>query len=150
MKPEMAAPEIADAVVREIRDPNYDLIVNNFANADMVGHTGNMAATIRACEAVDAALTKVIAQVRQSGGTAIITADHGNAEQLWDFGFNSPQTQHTTNPVPLLLVDDNLVGMQLREGGRLCDIGPTIIDLLNLPKPEEMDGYSLLLSGPRS
>lgn len=144
LKPEMAAPEIAEALVREIRNPNYDLIVNNFANADMVGHTGNMAATIKACEAVDAALTKVLAQVRQSGGTAIITADHGNAEQLWDFNFNSPQTQHTTNPVPLLIVDEDLVGVTLRDEGRLCDIAPTILDLLSLEKPIEMEGLSLL------
>jgi 2,3-bisphosphoglycerate-independent phosphoglycerate mutase len=143
-KPEMRAPEIADAVVREIRDPNYDLIVNNFANADMVGHTGDMNATIKACEAVDAALSKVLAAVRASGGTAIITADHGNAEQLWDFDANSPQTQHTTNPVPLLLIDEELHGAKLREGGRLCDIAPTILDILNLAKPIEMDGVSLL------
>lgn len=144
LKPEMAAPEIADAVVREIRSPNYDLIINNFANADMVGHTGNIEATIQACEAVDAALAKVIDQVRQSGGTAIITADHGNAEQLWDFNFNSPQTQHTTNPVPLLIIDDDLIGTRLRDDGRLCDIAPTILNLLSLEPPEEMEGVSLL------
>ncbi|MGI8907128.1 MAG: 2,3-bisphosphoglycerate-independent phosphoglycerate mutase [Candidatus Sumerlaeaceae bacterium] len=144
MKPEMSAPEIADAVVRQIQDPNFDLIVNNYANADMVGHTGNIAATIRACEHVDAALTKVLAQVRASGGTAIITADHGNAEQLWDFEANSPQTQHTTNPVPLIIMDEDLRGTQLRQGGRLCDIAPTILHLLNLEKPGEMDGLSLV------
>jgi 2,3-bisphosphoglycerate-independent phosphoglycerate mutase len=144
MKPEMSAPAIADAVVKQIQDPNFDLIVNNYANADMVGHTGNIAATIKACEHVDDALAKVIAQVRASGGTAIITADHGNAEQLWDFDANSPQTQHTTNPVPLLIVDEELRGTQLRQRGRLCDIAPTILHLLNLEKPQEMEGVSLV------
>ena len=82
--------------------------------------------------------------MRASGGTAIITADHGNAEQLWDFDANSPQTQHTTNPVPLLIVDEDLRGTQLRQGGRLCDIAPTILHLLNLEKPGEMEGISLV------
>jgi 2,3-bisphosphoglycerate-independent phosphoglycerate mutase len=144
LKPEMSAPEIADALVREIRDPTFDLIINNFANADMVGHSGIIPATVRACEAVDAALAKVIAEIRKAGGTAIITADHGNAEQLWDFATESPQTQHTTNPVPLVIVDDELVGTKLREGGRLCDIAPTILKLLNLEAPQEMDGVSLV------
>lgn len=144
LKPEMSAHEIAEALVQEIRDPNFDLIINNFANADMVGHSGIIPATIKACEAVDAALTKVIAEIRKAGGTAIITADHGNAEQLWDYATESPQTQHTTNPVPLLIVDDGLIGTKLREGGRLCDIAPTILKLLNLEAPQEMDGVSLV------
>lgn len=143
-KPEMRAMEIAEALVGEIRNPNFDLIVNNFANADMVGHTGVIPAVIKACETVDAALTKVLAEIKNAGGTAIITADHGNAEQLWDFDANSPQTQHTTNPVPLILVDEELRGATLREGGKLCDISPTILKILGLNQPEEMTGVSLI------
>jgi 2,3-bisphosphoglycerate-independent phosphoglycerate mutase len=144
MKPEMSAPEIAKALIDEIRDPNFDLIINNFANADMVGHSGNIPATIRACEYVDEALKGVLEEIRRVGGTAIVTADHGNAEQMWDNVTDSPQTQHTTNPVPLILMDEQLTGTKLREGGRLCDIAPTILQLLNLQPPAEMDGVSLL------
>lgn len=131
-------------LVKELQDPSYDLVINNFANADMVGHSGIIPATIKACEYVDEALTQVIAQVRACGGRAIITADHGNAEQLWDFQANSPQTQHTTNPVPIVIVDDDLRGTKLREGGRLCDVAPTILDILGLDLPQGMDGISLL------
>jgi 2,3-bisphosphoglycerate-independent phosphoglycerate mutase len=143
-KPEMSAPEIADRLVNALKNSNYDLVINNFANADMVGHTGVMEAAIQACEHVDAAIGKVLAQVRAIGGCAIITADHGNAEQLWDFEADSPQTQHTTNPVPLLIMDEELRGASLREGGRLCDVAPTMLQILGIPAPPEMDGTPLL------
>lgn len=144
LKPEMSAPEVADHLVREIKDPNYDLIINNFANADMVGHTGVMDAAIRAVETIDTCLAKVIPVVQEKGGTILITADHGNAEQLWDFQSDSPQTQHTTNPVPLLIIDQELRGVKLREGGRLCDIAPTMLKILGIEAPVEMDGIPLL------
>lgn len=144
LKPEMSAPPVAEKLAEEIRSGKYDLIVCNFANADMVGHSGYVEASIKACEAVDAALAKVIAAIKDVGGVAIVTADHGNAEQLWDFESNSPLTQHTTNPVPLIVVDDDLIGAKLRSGGRICDVAPTILDIMGVKKPADMEGESLI------
>lgn len=145
LKPEMSAPLVAERLVEELRADKFDLVVCNFANADMVGHSGIVQAAIEACENVDRALGKVLAQVLECGGRAIVTADHGNAEQMWDFDANGPMTQHTTNPVPLVVVGDNLQGSKLREGGRLCDVAPTILQLAGIPVPAEMDGVSLLV-----
>lgn len=144
LKPEMSAPGIAELAAASIADPGYDMVILNFANADMVGHTGVVEAATRACEAADAALGTVLEAIRKSGGAAIVTADHGNSEEMWNFEADAPHTQHTTNPVPLTLVDDTRLGATLREGGRLADIAPTILELLGVPKPAEMDGCSLL------
>jgi 2,3-bisphosphoglycerate-independent phosphoglycerate mutase len=120
----------------------YDLIVVNFANPDMVGHTGVLSAAIKACEAVDAALARAVAALEQAGGAMIVTADHGNCEQMWDPVTNGPHTAHTLNPVPVILVGGP-AGATLRDG-RLADLAPTVLSLMGLPQPPEMTGTSLL------
>lgn len=144
-KPEMSAFGISEAAVKAIKDPGYDLIVLNFANADMVGHTGSLEAATKAVEAVDKALGPILEAIREAGGAAIVTADHGNAEQMWNFDANAPHTQHTTNTVPLVLVDDTRRDARLRPDGRLADIAPTLLHLMDLPVPPEMDGRSLII-----
>ena len=138
LQPEMSAYEVADACVERIESGKYDVIVLNFANCDMVGHTGVMDAAVRAVEAVDTCVGKVIAAVRKMGGCALITADHGNAECMEENGV--PFTQHTVGQVPVLLVD----GGAKIEDGALCDLAPTLLKLLNLPQPEEMTGKALV------
>jgi 2,3-bisphosphoglycerate-independent phosphoglycerate mutase len=143
-KPEMSAPKIADELEKRIAQRMYDLIVVNFANADMVGHTGNFDATVAAVEAVDRCLKRVYDAVVKAGGTMIVTGDHGNAEQKVDEHGN-PETKHTTNPVPFFIMDKSL---KLRQDeGALSDIAPTILELMGLPKPEVMTGTSLVLKG---
>jgi 2,3-bisphosphoglycerate-independent phosphoglycerate mutase len=143
-KPEMGAHGIARQAVAAIQDPNYDLIVLNFANADMVGHTGIVEAAKLGCEAADQALGKVMEAIEKAGGQAIVTADHGNSEQMWNFEAKSPHTQHTTNPVPLILVSPDFVGHKLRKDGRLADVAPTLLEMMGLPHPPEMTGTSLI------
>jgi 2,3-bisphosphoglycerate-independent phosphoglycerate mutase len=144
-KPEMSAPEVRDAVLRRLAAPDCEpFIVVNFANGDMVGHTGSLKATIRAVEVVDECVGAIIDATRARGGSLIITADHGNAEQMWDPDTNAPHTAHTTYDVPLYVVADAVRGRTLRRGGRLADITPTALALLGLPTPEEMTGTSLL------
>jgi 2,3-bisphosphoglycerate-independent phosphoglycerate mutase len=121
----------------------YDVIILNFANCDMVGHTGIESAAIKAVETVDTCAGRIIAKVRELGGAVLITADHGNAEQMQDEG-GEPFTAHTTNPVWLVLVDDSRKGAKLREGGRLADIAPTMLKMLGIAQPREMTGESLL------
>ena len=121
----------------------YDVIILNFANCDMVGHTGIEAAAIKAVETVDACVGRIVAKVREKSGAVLITADHGNAEQMQDEN-GEPFTAHTTNPVWLVLVDDSRKGAVLREGGRLADIAPTMLKMLGLAQPQEMNGESLL------
>ncbi len=121
-----------------------DIIIVNFANGDMVGHTGNLEATVRACAAVDACVGRIINAALAVGGTLIITADHGNAEQMWDPATNAPHTAHTTYDVPLHIVGEAFRGVRLRDGGRLADIIPTLLAMGGLPKPAEMTGESLL------
>lgn len=142
-KPEMSAYLVADELVKRLDQDLYDVIILNFANCDMVGHTGILPAAIQAVEAVDSCAGKVVEKVRQLGGTVLITADHGNAEQMADEN-GEPYTAHTCNPVWLILVDDSRKGAVLKEGGRLADIAPTMLNLLNLPQPKEMTGESLL------
>ncbi len=142
-KPEMSAAQVTDKLLKLLEQDLYDVIVLNFANCDMVGHTGVEEAAIRAVEAVDACAGKVVAKVRELGGVTLITADHGNAEQMQDEN-GEPFTAHTTNPVWLILVDDTRKGAQLREGGRLADIAPTMLKMLGIEKPREMTGESLL------
>jgi 2,3-bisphosphoglycerate-independent phosphoglycerate mutase len=141
LKPEMSAAGVKDVVVRAIEHGGLDIIVMNFANADMVGHSGKMEPTVRAVEAVDACLGEIYAALRRSGGSWIITADHGNAEMMIDPITKGPHTYHTTNPVPFVLVDDTRT--QLRTGGALQDISPTILGYLGEPQPKEMSGRDL-------
>lgn len=142
LQPEMSAAEVADQLVGAIQD-GYDLIVVNFANPDMVGHTGSLPAAIAACEAVDAGLGRALQALQAAGGAMIVTADHGNCETMVDPVSGGPHTAHTTNPVPVVLVGGP-TGAKLRNGGRLSDLAPTVLDLMGLPLPPEMTGKSLL------
>ena len=145
MKPEMSAYEVTDEVEKRIASGEYDVIIMNYANCDMVGHTGVMEAAVKAVEAVDTCVGRVVRAVQKAGGRLIVTADHGNAEQMWDDEENVPYTAHTvSNPVPFIVVDDRYVGKQLQEGGRLCDVAPTLLAMMGIPQPEEMTGKSLL------
>lgn len=143
MKPEMSAYEVTDKVIEAIEKDYYDCVILNYANTDMVGHTGNLEAAIKAVEAVDECVGKVVKIVEEKGGNLLITADHGNAEQMIDYATGEPHTAHTTNPVPLILVTQN-EKIKLKTGGKLADLAPTMLDLMNLKKPEEMTGESLL------
>lgn len=143
MKPEMSAYEVTKKVLEAISEDKYDAIILNYANTDMVGHTGSLSAAIKAVETVDECVGEVVKLVEEKQGNLLITADHGNAEQMIDYKTGEPHTAHTTNPVPLILVtaDKNL---KLKQGGKLADLAPTMLDLMNLEKPEEMTGESLL------
>jgi 2,3-bisphosphoglycerate-independent phosphoglycerate mutase len=141
MQPEMSAPEVTDAFVGAIND-GYDLIITNYANPDMVGHTGDLQAAIKACEAVDLGLGRVLEALENAGGAMIVTADHGNCEMMVDPVSGGPHTAHTTNPVPVTLVGGPK-NATLR-AGRLADLAPTLLELMNLPQPDEMTGKSLI------
>ena len=141
LKPEMSAPGVTDVVVKAIEKRSFDVIVMNFANADMVGHSGKMLPTVQAVEAVDAGLGEIYAALRRSGGSWIITADHGNAETMIDPVTKGPHTYHTTNPVPFILVDETRAS--LRTGGALQDIAPTVLGFLGEKQPQEMSGRDL-------
>lgn len=142
LQPEMSAPEVTEHFVKAIY-AGYDLIVVNYANPDMVGHTGNLKAAMAACEAVDQGLAEVVKALDEVGGAMIVTADHGNCEVMVDPVSGGPHTAHTLNPVPVILVGGP-TGAVLRSGGRLADLAPTLLELMNLPKPEEMTGKSLI------
>ncbi|MDB5294082.1 MAG: pgm [Phycisphaerales bacterium] len=144
-RPEMSAYGIADETVRRIDSGRYGLVVVNFANADMVGHTGVLEAAVKACEHVDACVGKILEAVTRQGGSAIVTADHGNAEQMIDPATGGPHTAHTTNPVELVVMDDRMKGKKLNQGGRLADVAPTLLHLLGLDRPAEMTGRSLIV-----
>ncbi len=144
-KPAMSAPAVTDALLERIAADAYDLIVLNFANGDMVGHTGILEAAVAACETVDRCLGRIVEGVLARGGVVCITADHGNADIMTDPKTGEPYTAHTLNPVPFILVGNGLAGRQLRSGGALKDIAPTILHLLGLPVPDEMEGENLLL-----
>jgi len=141
LQPEMSAAAVTEAFAGAIGD-GYDLIVTNYANPDMVGHTGDLDAAIKACEAVDAGLGRVLEALDHAGGTMIVTADHGNCEVMVDPETGGPHTAHTTNPVPVILVGAP-EGTALRDG-RLADLAPTLLALMGLPKPDEMTGESLI------
>jgi 2,3-bisphosphoglycerate-independent phosphoglycerate mutase len=143
LKPEMSAAGIADAVVKAIEDGTFDVIIVNFANADMVGHSGRIEPTVKAVETVDACLGRIEPAVRAKGGALLITADHGNAEMLIDPVTGGPHTAHTTNPVPFIVVADNSNKFTLKPGGSLRDISPTILGMLGLDEPKEMTGQDL-------
>jgi len=144
LKPEMSAPEVTDQLVAAIDAARFDVVVVNFANADMVGHTGDLAAAIKAAEAIDQCLGRLAAAVTRAGGTMLITADHGNIEMMRDPVTGQPHTAHTLNPVPLVLVNPPTGVVGLRNG-RLADIAPTLLALLGLPMPAAMTGEPLLV-----
>jgi 2,3-bisphosphoglycerate-independent phosphoglycerate mutase len=143
-RPEMSAYAVKDKVVDAILSEKYGLIVVNFANTDMVGHTGNFEAAIEAAEVVDRCLSEIAVAVDKVRGTALITADHGNSEQMWDSKNTVPHTQHTLNPVPLILYGEKHGATSLRSGGKLGDLAPTLLDLMGLKQPAEMTGISLI------
>jgi 2,3-bisphosphoglycerate-independent phosphoglycerate mutase len=142
LQPEMSAPELTENLVQAIKSQHYDFIVCNYANADMVGHTGNFAATVKAIEAIDACLGKITQALEESGGELIVTADHGNAEKMFDPRHNQAHTAHTSEPVPFLYL--GRPAKIINENGKLSDLAPTILYLLGLPQPPEMTGSSLL------
>ena len=139
MKPEMSAIEVTDELLKVL--PEYDVVILNWANGDMVGHTGNMNAAVQAMQVLDEQLKRVVTAVRALGGVVLITADHGNAEQMWDEKNNAPWTAHTTNPVNLIVVGGDV--KSVADGG-LADIAPTILKLLGITQPKEMTGHSLI------
>nr|MDD6335198.1 sulfatase-like hydrolase/transferase [bacterium] len=146
LKPQMSAYEVADEAVARIQSGKYDAMILNFANCDMVGHTGVMDAAVAAVRAVDECVGKVVSAILAAGGQAIITADHGNAEQMWDPQTDGPYTAHTVyNRVPCIVVSPEHKGAALREGGCLADLAPTLLTLMGLPIPQEMTGKSLLV-----
>ena len=141
LKPEMSAYEVCDEMVRRIESGKYDVIVLNFANCDMVGHTGVFEAAVKAVEAVDECVGRIVKALEGCGGALLLTADHGNADKMYEPD-GSPFTAHTTNPVPFLVY--GVPGAKLREGGRLADIAPTMLKVMGLPQPEEMTGVSII------
>ncbi|MPZ39489.1 MAG: 2,3-bisphosphoglycerate-independent phosphoglycerate mutase [Rhizobiales bacterium] len=141
LQPEMSAPELTDKVVAAIDSGKYDLIVLNYANPDMVGHTGSLPAAIKAVETVDTGLGRIADAIERAGGALVVTADHGNCELMRDPDTGGPHTAHTTNPVPVMLMGGGKVSLA---DGRLADIAPTLLALMELPQPKEMDGLSLL------
>lgn len=143
LKPEMSAPEVTDKLVDAIENQKYDLIVCNFANGDMVGHTGVMDAAVKACEALDTCLQRVTDAIIKVGGECLITADHGNCEQMTDAN-GGPMTQHTTGPVPLVHVSNKGKQVSLKQGGALCDIAPTLLTMMGETAPAEMTGQVLV------
>jgi len=143
LAPEMSADGIADNVIKAINDTAFDVVVVNFANADMVGHSGKIEPTVKGIEVVDACLGRIYQSLKANGGSWIITADHGNAEMLIDPATGGPHTAHTTNPVPFILVTDQGRKIGVREGGSLRDISPTMLGMLGIPLPKEMTGGDL-------
>ncbi|MDD6451852.1 MAG: 2,3-bisphosphoglycerate-independent phosphoglycerate mutase [Lachnospiraceae bacterium] len=144
LQPEMSAPEVSEKLDAAITSGKYDVIIINFANPDMVGHTGKLDAAIKAVERVDGCVGGAVEAVKKMNGVLFICADHGNAEQMWNKETNAPHTAHTTNPVPFILYNYD-PSYTLREGGRLCDIAPTLLQIMDLPQPKEMTGKSLLI-----
>lgn len=142
MQPEMSAYEVTDKVIEAINSRKYDTIILNFANSDMVGHTGNIDAAIKAVETVDECVGKIADAIKANDGALLITADHGNSEQMIDYKTGDPFTSHTTNPVPFIIY--NVPNVKVKDG-RLCDIAPTMLDIMGIEKPIEMTGESLLI-----
>ena len=150
LAPEMSAHGITDVLCNAIDTRSHDFVLCNYANGDMVGHTGSIPATLKAVETVDACLTRIVAAAERTGTRLLITADHGNCEQMIDPATGGPHTAHTTNPVPFLVVDPGGGNEELRSGGALCDVGPTILRMLGIDQPDEMTGTSLRPSGVRA
>ena len=140
-KPEMAAYEVTSELVNRISKKNYDFIVTNFANTDMVGHTGNLSATIKAVETLDNCLGNLYNQCKKSGYTLIVTSDHGNADMMFDYNKDTPCTTHSLNPVPFIICESYNYSSKK---GKLSDIAPTILKLLGIPRPDDMNGRPLI------
>jgi 2,3-bisphosphoglycerate-independent phosphoglycerate mutase len=149
-KPEMSAYTVTEELLKHLQKDKYDLIVLNFANGDMVGHTGVMSAAVAACEAVDRCLGRLVERFTSTGGAVIITADHGNAEVMYNPETHGPFTAHSSNPVPFILVSPRYKDCVLRQGGSLKDIAPTVLNIMDLPVPSEMEGESLLTCRKKS
>jgi len=145
LKPEMSAYEVCDVILEKLDSDEFDVIIMNFANPDMVGHTGVPEAAIKAAEAVDECVGKILEKVKQLGGSAIVLADHGNFERMQDKQHNLPHTAHTVGDVPLIVFDERFKGRKMKDGGRLADVVPTLLEMMGLEKPEEMTGQSLLV-----
>ena len=141
LQPEMNAPKLTETLIEQIESEKYDTIICNFANPDMVGHTGNMEATVKAIECLDECIGKVVAAVQKVGGEVLITADHGNAEQMMDEDTGQPHTAHTTNPVPFLYIGRDA---EMAKTGALSDVVPTMLYLMDIALPGEMGGQSLI------
>ena len=150
LKPEMSAAGIADAVVKSVEEGTFDVIVVNFANADMVGHSGKLEPTIKAVETVDGCLGRIEPAVRAKGGALLITADHGNAEMMIDPVTGGPHTAHTTNPVPFIVIEADSTKFTLKSGGSLRDVSPTVLGMMGIPQPKEMTGHDLRLQLKKS
>lgn len=142
LQPEMSAYQVCDEVLKALDNKDYGFILVNFANPDMVGHTGVMEAAVKACETVDECVGKIVAKAKANGVAVVLTADHGNAECMEDKTTHAPYTAHTTNPVPLFVI--NAGDVKLKTTGALCDIAPTVLDIMGIKKPEEMTGQSLI------
>lgn len=149
LMPEMSAPGVTDVLCTAIENAEHDFILCNYANGDMVGHTGSIPATIKAVETVDACLVRVLQSAERAGARLMVTADHGNCEMMIDPESGGPHTAHTTNPVPFIVVDPR-GDFALRPGGALCDVGPTLLTMLGLEQPPEMTGKDLRISGERA
>ena len=141
LQPEMSALEVTEALLKELKTDDYALVICNFANGDMVGHTGNLSAAIRAVETLDKCIGKITETTREQGGEVIITADHGNCEIMYDPVHQQPHTQHTTNLVPFVYVGEKA---RIVKGGTLRDVAPSILHLLGLKQPKEMNGHNLI------
>jgi 2,3-bisphosphoglycerate-independent phosphoglycerate mutase len=144
LQPEMSAPELTDRAVQAIDSGKYDMIVLNYANPDMVGHTGDLTAAIKAVETVDTGLGRIVAALRRGGGALIVTADHGNCELMKDPETGGPHTSHTTNPVPVVIMRGAAAGLGGIHDGSLADLAPTMLDLMGIAVPREMTGHSIL------
>jgi len=143
LKPEMSARGIADAVIKAANDSAFDVVIVNFANADMVGHSGKIPPTVQAVETVDFCLGEIYKAVKARAGAMLITADHGNAEMMIDPTTGGPHTAHTTNPVPFIVVSENTAKLALRPAGSLQDISPTVLGMMGFDQPTEMTGKDL-------
>ena len=145
MKPEMSAYEVKDKLIAELSKGDTDTVILNFANPDMVGHTGNIEAVIKALTVVDECVGEIVDKVLEMDGAVLITADHGNADLMVDPETGAPFTAHTTNPVPLIVVSNRFKNIKLRNDGKLADITPTMLNMLEVEKPAEMTGESLII-----
>lgn len=144
LQPEMNASIVTDKLIDAIKENKYDVFVLNFANGDMVGHTGVLNAAIKALESLDKFVGKIVDSLLVKDGTILITADHGNSEEMWDYDNNQPHTQHTLNPVPFIVINSKNKNIKLKEDGKLADIAPTMLKILGINKPKEMKGQSII------
>lgn len=144
LKPEMSAIEVTDLVIEKLNSKKYDVVIMNFANPDMVGHTGILSAAVKAVETVDQCVGKILDKIKELGGSAMILADHGNSEKMATDSLDNPFTSHTTGDVPLIIFDEDLKGTKLKSNGKLADVAPTFLDMMGIEKPQDMSGVSLL------